>query len=127
MTHPQGYNPGFYLQQRNDERRRYLAPWAYDDSAEIVFGGRISAGLIVNFVEERPYVDYLAAIRLNILFEGKTTRVASGKDDTLVESPDMILVSARQHEIDLISEEGYDAEGFIGINDMKIDLDFKVA
>ena len=123
----QGYNPGFYLQQLHDELRRYLAPWAYDDSAEIVFGGRISAGLIVNFVEERPYVDYLADIRLYILFEGKTTLVGSGKDDTLVESPDVILVSARQHEIELISEEGYEEEFFVGIDYMKVELDFTLA
>ena len=30
----------------------------------IVFGGEINTSLIVNFVEERPYVDYVAGIKL---------------------------------------------------------------
>ena len=72
-------------------------------------------------------MDYLADIRLYILFEGKTTLVVSGKDDTLVESPDVILVSGRQHEIDLISEEGYEEEFFVGIDYMKVELDFTLA
>ena len=40
--------------------------------------------------------------------------------------PDGVLVSAPQHEIDLISDAGYDTKNFSGINYMKIELDFVV-
>ena len=42
------------------------------------------------------------------------------------ESTDGVLVAAREHEIDVITEEGYEEESFSGINYMKIELDFVV-
>ncbi len=126
----EGYNPGYYRPLLNEELQRYLSPWAYDESAEIVFGGKINANLIVNFVEERDYVDYVAGITLFTSPDGAAfTEVPADGDVYTVAAgaPDVILVSARQHEIDLITEEVYVEEAFIGINYMKIELDFKVA
>jgi hypothetical protein len=118
-----GYNPGYYTQALNQELQRYLAPWAYDQSAEIVFGGRINANLIVNFVEERDYVDYVAGIKLFTHLGGAAKQV----DAQYTVAPDAILVSDRQHQIDLISEEVYQEAYFTGINYMQIELDFQVA
>ena len=59
----EGYNPGYYRPLLNEELKRYLSPWAYHESAEIVFGGKINANLIVNFIEERDYVDYGGLLR----------------------------------------------------------------
>jgi len=116
----QGYNAGYSTQALIQELNRYLAPWAYDRSADIVFGGQIKANLIVNFVEQRPYVDYVAGIKLFI----DSSQVPS---EYLVD-PDAILVSARQpHQIDLITQEGYTPELFTGINYMMIGRDFTVA
>ncbi len=125
-------NPGYFKSLLNEELQRYLAPWAYDRSAEIVFGGRINASLIVNFLESRPYVDYVAGIKLFTSLDGQpyepyeTSGVAQlGEVSAL--APDAILVSDRAHEIDLIAEEGYEQEYFTGINYMKIELDFQIA
>ncbi len=126
----EGYNPGYYLPLLNEALQRYLSPWAYDESAEIVFGGKINANLIVNFVDERDYVDYVAGITLYTSPDGAAfTEVPEDGDVLTVAAgaPDIILVSARQHEIDLITEEVYVEEAFIGIDYMKIELDFKVA
>ena len=41
--------------------------------------------------------------------------------------PDVILVSARAHQIDLIGAARYTDEGFFGLNYMKLELDFQVA
>lgn len=125
-------NPGYYKNVLNEELQRYLAPWAYDRSAEIVFGGRINTSLIVNFLEERPYVDYVAGIKLFTSLDGQhfTLYGELGDDqleDVSVLAPDAILVSDRSHQIDLITEEGYEQEFFTGINYMKIELDFQVA
>lgn len=125
-------NQGYYKNLLNEELQRYLAPWAYDRSQEIVFGGRINASLIVNFLEERPYVDYVAGIKLFTsrdgqhftLYESEGT-AQFGEVTTL--AADAILVSDRTHEIDLITEEGYEQEFFTGINYMKVELDFQVA
>jgi len=41
--------------------------------------------------------------------------------------PDVVLVSAPDHQIDLISDLGYDAGSFTGIGYMQIEFDFIVA
>jgi hypothetical protein len=121
-----GANPGYYKNALIEELQRYLAPWAYDRSAEIVFGGEINTSLIVNFVEERPYVDYVAGIKLFISADSlHFTPYTAG--DRSVFAPDAIIVSDRSHQVDLITEEGYEAEYFTGINYMKLELDFQIA
>ncbi len=119
-------NTGYYKSLLNDELQRYLAPWAYDHSAEIVFGGEINDSLIVNFVEERPYVDYVAGIKLFISPDGVQFKPYDPADKTFTLAPDAIIVSDRSHQIDLIAEEGYEEEFFTGINYMKIELDFEI-
>lgn len=120
-----GYNPGYYLQELDQELQRFLAPWAYEQSAEIVFGGKINASLIVNFAERRPYVDYVAGIKLYTRLDdhGDAQQITS---QYLVPS-DAILVSERQHQLDLISEEVYQEAYFTGIGAMQIELDFQLA
>jgi hypothetical protein len=125
-------NPDFNKQRLNDELNRYLAPWAYDDGADIVIGQRIYANSLVNFIDERSYVDYVAGIKLFWSADGENfQRVTPGdtEDDEYVSSdrPDAVLVAARQHVIDLIVDEVYQQEVFKGVNYMKIELDFVVA
>jgi hypothetical protein len=118
-----GCNPGYYRPALDQELQHYLAPWAYDQSAEIVFGGKINASLIVNFVAERPYVDYVAGIKLLQAPAGNTYHPITTE---FVVPSDVILVSDRQHQIDVISGEGYQEEHFMGINYLQIELDFQV-
>jgi len=126
-----GYNEGYYKQQLNHAISRFLSPWAYEEGADIVIGGRIYANVIINFIEEQPYVDYVAKIKLFSSQDGKTFKLASssGSEDFYIEAkePDVVLVAARQHEIDIIPDTGYEDENFEGINYMKVELDFVVA
>jgi hypothetical protein len=114
-----GFNPGYYKQALDQELQRFLAPWAYDQSAEIAFGGIINTNLIINFAEERPYVDYVAGIKL----------FANGieySNSQIALDPNAIFVSDRQHIIDPISEEIFQQAYFTGINYLQIELDFQV-
>ncbi|SDE09435.1 baseplate J/gp47 family protein [Kordiimonas lacus] len=36
---------------------RFLSPWAFSEGRDIVFGNKIHASAIVDFIDERPYVD----------------------------------------------------------------------
>lgn len=120
-------NPGYYKTLLNDELCRFLAPWAYDSSADIVFGGQINASLIINFVEKRPYVDYVAGLKLFISVDGRSfTTWTPGAEGSRL-PPEAILVSDHSHEIDMIAEESYEAEFFTGISYMKLELDFQIA
>jgi hypothetical protein len=128
-----GRDPGFHLKLLSEELCRFLSPWAYDEAADVAIGGRIYASSVVNFVDSREYVDYVATIKL--------FRSLNGRDFELVPPPtgddaegysvgtvraDEVLVSARQHEIDLIHEVAYRPELLSGINYMKVELDFVV-
>jgi hypothetical protein len=55
----------FYVQLLNKEIERFLTPWAYDAKTEISFGGKIIKSLLLNFVEERPYVDFVTDFKMN--------------------------------------------------------------
>jgi hypothetical protein len=55
----EGYDTGYYLKKLNDEIVRFLTPWAFDEEAEVKFGDKVYASLIINFIEERVYVDFI--------------------------------------------------------------------
>ncbi len=123
-----GQDEGFARKRLNDDLVRFLSPWAYGEGAELMIGGRIYANSILDFVDRRDYVDYVAEIKL---FRGR------GPDDfelippgvdyhVATDRPDQVLVAAQDHVIDVIPELGYQQASFTGINYMKIELDFIV-
>lgn len=54
-----GTDKGFYLKKLNEEIVEYLTPWAFSENADVQFGQKIYASSIINFIEERPYVDFI--------------------------------------------------------------------
>ena len=128
-----GKDLGFYKLQLNEDINRFLSPWAYDASKDIVIGGNIYANAVINFIERLDYVDYLGRFRLfsstNNGIDFKPASEAQGSVGYRVEAngPDCVLVAARQHVIDLITEPQFLNENFTGINYMRIELDFEVA
>jgi hypothetical protein len=61
----------FYRQLLDTEIERFLSPWLFDQSREISFGGKIVKSVLLNFVEERPYVDYVSCFKLNHIIRRK--------------------------------------------------------
>ncbi|MGB3467532.1 MAG: baseplate J/gp47 family protein, partial [Cyclobacteriaceae bacterium] len=59
-----GRDIGFYKRQLEDEIKAFLSPWAYDNSPEIVFGGKIHQSTIINFIDERDYVDFVTCFKM---------------------------------------------------------------
>jgi hypothetical protein len=55
----------FYRQLLDTEIERFLSPWAFDQTREISFGGKIVKSVLLNFVEERPYVDFVSCFKMN--------------------------------------------------------------
>jgi hypothetical protein len=124
-------DPEFYKRQLNEDLNRFLAPWAYDANADIVIGGSIYANAIINFLDRLDYVDYLAQFKLFSSEDGsifKPVPEPSDADGYRVQAgrPDNVLVAAREHQIDLITEARFVNQNFTGINYMRIELDFIV-
>ena len=131
-----GCDSGFYKQQLNEEINRFLSPWAYEQSKDIVIGGKIYANAIIDFIERRAYVDYVAHFKLflgaengvgfNFIPKPELNANAEGYAVT-VNRPDTVLVAARNHDIDLITAINAGEQLLNnGINYMKIELDFTV-
>ncbi|MDW3191829.1 MAG: baseplate J/gp47 family protein [Cytophagales bacterium] len=58
-----GYDKGFYERQLEDEIKAFLSPWAYDQP-DISFGGRIHQSRIIDFIDEREYVDFVTCFKM---------------------------------------------------------------
>jgi hypothetical protein len=65
-----GRDPGYFTAVLNEDLRRFLSPWAYQDGEDILFGARIYRSEILAFIEGREYVDHLTGLRLYHSFDG---------------------------------------------------------
>ncbi|HSI41609.1 MAG TPA: baseplate J/gp47 family protein [Xanthobacteraceae bacterium] len=118
-----------YDRRRLAERlNRYLAPWAFDEGAQIAIGQRVDATSIVAFVDQLPFVDFVGGCRLFISTDEEQTFHPGLEDGGAVEAPfeDGILAPAARHEIDVIGDEQFRPERFVGVGYMKVELDFVV-
>jgi hypothetical protein len=124
-----GQDESFCRKRLNDELNRFLSPWAYEEAADLVIGGNVYANSIIDFIERRDYVDYIAQLKLfTSEDDGRTFTFVPQTDDyhATAKRNDGVLVAARQHQFDVIGHADYRAEVFSGINYMQIELDFVV-
>jgi hypothetical protein len=92
-----GYDFNFYSKLLNEELVRFLSPWAFEGERDISFGGRIYKSVLLDFVDQRPYVDYVTDFRMSSAVQG----ISGGQDvnEVRAQRPDAILVSAAAHAI----------------------------
>ncbi|MCX2743876.1 hypothetical protein OO013_08365 [Mangrovivirga sp. M17] len=54
----------FYTTLLNQSIIEFLSPWAFNNNAEISFGGKIHKSAIINFIEEQEHVDYVKDFKM---------------------------------------------------------------
>jgi hypothetical protein len=91
-----------YANKLREEITAFLSPWAYGGE-DISFGGKVYKSVLINFIEERPYVDFIT----DVVMEHKDAygAVISPDNDVITASyAKCILVSApaSKHEVDEI-------------------------
>jgi len=59
-----GADETFHVGRLKQEITEFLSPWAYRAQARPEFNGRVHRSVLVNFIEERPYVDYISDVQL---------------------------------------------------------------
>jgi len=93
-----GYEFNFYEKIVDRKLQEFLSPWIKNAGGGIYFGGKITASMIVKFMEELEFVDFIADLSLSHSTDNGNTFVTSVN---LVEasSPASILVSSDHHEI----------------------------
>lgn len=116
-----GYDETYYVNQLRQEITRFLSPWAFPGGGNPSFGGKIYKSTLINFIEERPYVDYVTDFKLfhHITdFDGNDRR-GIDRDEVEASTAVSILVSVpadatpvkETHEIDIIKEKEIPASG----------------
>lgn len=91
----------FYIRTLKEEVTAFLTPWAFGQSREVSFGGKISKSTLINFIEERPYVDYITDVKMYHLTEA-TPNATQDTEEITASSGMAILVSvpAARHKIE---------------------------
>ena len=90
---------------------------------------QVYANALIGSIENLPYVDYIANIKMFQSEDGEVFSEVYTVDGSLkVVAPNQkaVLVAAENHELDLIDEAGFVIENFSGINFDRIELDFTV-
>ena len=126
-------NEGFFIKQLNEDVIGFLAPWAFDDNADIPFGGVIYMSSLIHFINNLSYIDFIGSIELvgHTITTEDSEGITSTEDFTLNQDvaktnfPNSILVSADSHIIDLVTDE-FAALQFEGISFWAVDVDFIV-
>ena len=108
----EGVDESFHKKQIEEAVTRFLSPWAYPGGGSPSFGGKIRKSVLINFLEELPYLDCVTDFRLLHSYQD---RDGSRRTDEVEEAAGSkavsILVSARKHLVEIIDPAGEEAPG----------------
>lgn len=82
----------FFTRQLRSELEQFLAPWAFDTEGDLEFGAGVTKSALINFIEERPYVDYLSCVRMYQIVDGKRS---NDLEEALAGSCRSVIVSVK--------------------------------
>ncbi|WDE02906.1 hypothetical protein SG34_015800 [Thalassomonas viridans] len=107
VTFHSGFDPGLYTETLNRDLMEFLSPWAFGakQHTQIHFGGKIHRSVLVNFIEQREYVDYLTEVKMHQHLEpppGTPAEAATSYYDIEEATPGSarsIFVSHKKHLI----------------------------
>lgn len=97
------FDVALYKLQLNEDLKKYLSPWAYDDAKNVEFGVTLHRSVLIDFIERLPYVDYILSIDMKV---GKIGQMRESVKNATPTSPKSILVSVEQHDISTVEVSG---------------------
>lgn len=96
----EGIDYGYYSTVLEEDIIKFLSPWAYGETSELNFGGIVYKSVILNFVEEREYVDFVTDFKMIHVTEDADGKPKEEyKDEIETTSMRSILVSNETHSI----------------------------
>jgi len=123
-------NDGYYINLLNNDLKKYITPWLFDDQT-IKIGGGIYISDILNFIKSRPYISYISGFsvlhfykRYNIYTGNLEAALVDSTKDTTgymkASRPDAVLISSSDHFIKVIDNPVYLQPVVSGIGDLVI-------
>ncbi|MDR7209473.1 baseplate J/gp47 family protein [Flavobacterium piscis] len=68
------YDENFYKKQLNEDLIKFLSPWAFDTSKQIIFGVELQRSIVIEYIENLYYVDFLSKLEMAIYIDKKTDK-----------------------------------------------------
>ncbi|MBN1480888.1 hypothetical protein EH223_00225 [candidate division KSB1 bacterium] len=103
-----GYDFNLYRNILEQDLKEYLSPWAFEGGRDIDFGGSVHKSVLLNFVEERPYVDYVSDFKM-LQSLGKLTAHITAEITTVEETHPTtarsVFVSNSCHRINQLAND----------------------
>lgn len=124
---------GYYQNMLNNELISYLSPDIENEFIQKGFDESISKTEILNFIESRPYVDFVTEFSVLQLVEvqGRYKIIDTAKiqkiNDLRTISAYAILTSAPEHQISIIQDEKTEKSKVSGIGDLSVEADFIIS
>ncbi len=98
----EGLDETIFTNKLKEDITRFLAPWAFDEEARIDFGGSLHESVILDFIEEREYVNYLRDLRI---FQKIGDNPRKEVKEAVASTGRSILVSVPQAEHEIFIEK----------------------
>ncbi len=97
----EGRDETIFQRQLQQDLTEFLSPWAFDETSKIDFGGRLHESEILDFIEEREYVNFLRNLRLFHTVNGARKNVK----EAVASTGRSILVSVPQEQHSITIEK----------------------
>ncbi len=102
-----GFDKGIYQVKLEEAIIEFLSPWAFEKGSDIVFGGKIHKSVILHFVEEQEYVDYLTCFEMyHIVPDDPDNDPNKDVDEAVASTSASVLGSASSHGITVLETTG---------------------
>lgn len=94
----------YYQQQLQEALTAYLSPWAYGHQGQPSFGGSIHKSVLIDFLEELPYVDFITDVQL-FHTPGEDGIESADVEEAVASTARSVLVSApaKKHAFTMLS------------------------
>lgn len=102
----EGIDSGIYEKKLEESIVQFLSPWAYETGSDIVFGGNIHKSVILNFVEEQPYVDFVTCFEMfHIVPDDPDNNPEDDIEEAIASTSASILGSSKTHSISVLETD----------------------
>ena len=104
----------FYEKELKTELEKYLAPWAYDPDTDIEFAGRINKSSLIDFIEERSYVDFISCVKMYKISNGIKSQ---DLEEAIADTSRSVFVSVKSDDPDNAHKINY----LVNVNECECD------
>lgn len=98
-----GFDETFYTNTLQESILRFLSPWAFPDGGNPTFGGKVYKSVLIDFVEEQLYVDYVTDVKLFHDISGIKGTFDQNEIEGSLAVSILVSVPAKKHLITVIN------------------------